>query len=87
MKSKYLVRGETINSEGLSRDEDIMLAFINRGVVSIESGIDFNERYFKEWEYLGQREFFFGGKVVRPAKVKTFTRINYFLRSDLLRIL
>jgi hypothetical protein len=45
------------------------------------------EKDFREWEYFGQREFFFGGKVFNQIICRTFTKYYYFERDSFFKIL
>jgi hypothetical protein len=75
MESKYLSFDDPINDSA-----EPILAMISRGIVSVRSQINFCEKTYREWSFLGQREFFLGGFDLNSSVCRTFTRL-YFYRQ------
>ena len=88
MKVRYLTIGESINKQGsVNKQESPVLALITRGIVTAFNQVNYYEKHFKEWEYLGQREFFMGGPTLNQTVCRTFTRIYCYHRDDFLRVI
>ncbi len=78
LKDRYLIGGEILTKIG--QTHHFILALITRGRIMIHNSNTRYEKKYQDWQYVGQREFFFREKAINTATCRTFTKI-YYLRQ------